>query len=208
MAEAEIRPYRPSDLGALYRIALLTGDSGADASAMYRDPDLVGHIYAAPYGLLSPETAFVVEDGDGVCGYIVGALDTRAFEARLEADWWPALRGRLPEPSGPPEAWTPDQRLIHLIHHPARVPRRLNEPYPSHLHINLLPRLQGQGMGKRLMDRWLATVRKMGSRGAHLGVSGANARAIRFYQAYGLTELERLPPPYDGIWYVTTFTGG
>ena len=205
MPAAAIRPYQPADLPDLYRIALLTGDSGADATAMYRDPDLVGHHYAAPYGVLSPQTAFVAEDAEGVCGYIVGALDTRAFEARMEAEWWPTLRARLPAPSGPPDTWTPDQRLIQLIHRPPRTPRRLNEPYPSHLHINLLPRLQGQGMGKQLMDRWLATVRGMGSPGAHLGVSGANARAIRFYQAYGMTELERLPPPFDGIWYVTRF---
>ncbi len=202
---ATIRPVQPGDLADLYRIALLTGDSGQDATAMYRDPDLVGHIYAAPYATLSPETSFVAEDDQGVCGYIVGALDTRAFEARLEAEWWPALRTRLPDPSGPPLEWTADQRLIHTIHHPPRTPRRLNEPYPSHLHINLVPRRQGQGMGRRLMDRWLATVRDLGSAGAHLGVSGANSRAIAFYEAYGLTLLERLPPPYDGLWFVKRF---
>jgi hypothetical protein len=93
-----IRPVVAADLDALYRIALLTGDSGADASALHKDPRLVGHIYAAPYATLSPETAFVAEDAAGVAGYIVGALDTRAFEARLERDWWPALRAEYADP--------------------------------------------------------------------------------------------------------------
>ena len=32
--------------------------------------------------------------GFGACGYILGTGDTRAFEARCEAKWWPALRAR------------------------------------------------------------------------------------------------------------------
>src|SRR5258706_13095644 len=89
---AEIRPYRPADLEALYDICLKTGDSGQDASPLYRDAKLVGHLYAAPYGVLEPTSAFVVEDQAGVGGYIVGAADTAAFAARAEAEWWPKLR--------------------------------------------------------------------------------------------------------------------
>ena len=46
--QARIRPYRPSDLDELYRICLLTGDAGQDATALYQDPRLLGHIFAAP----------------------------------------------------------------------------------------------------------------------------------------------------------------
>ncbi len=192
---AAIRPYRPADLDDLYRICLATGDSGADASAIYRDPRVLGHLYAGSYGVLAPETAFVVEDDQGVGGYIVGALDTRAFEARLEAEWWPTLRPHYADPSGTPHAnWSADQRAAFLIHHPFPAPRRVVEPFPSHLHINLLPRLQGQDLGRRLIDLWLETIRRMGSRGVHLGVSAANARAIRFYLAFGLDRLD-LPVP-------------
>jgi ribosomal protein S18 acetylase RimI-like enzyme len=192
---AEIRPYRPSDLDDLYRICLATGDAGADASNLYRDPQLVGHLYAAPYGVLSPDTAFVVEDDQGVGGYIVGALDTRAFSARQEAEWWPRLRPRYLDPSETPhQDWNADQRGAYLIHHPFPAPRRVVEPFPSHLHINLLPRLQGQDLGRRLIDLMLETLRAKGSRGVHLGVNSANARAIRFYLAYGLDRLD-LPVP-------------
>jgi hypothetical protein len=73
---AQIRPYRPADLGALYQICLLTGDDGQDATSLFRDPQLLGHCFAAPYGLFEPSLAFVAEDADGVGGYILGALDT------------------------------------------------------------------------------------------------------------------------------------
>lgn len=192
----QIRPARAGDLDALYEISLLTGDNGGDASAQYEDPRMVGHIYSAPYALLEPDLAFVVEDEAGVGGYIVGALDTHAFEKRLEADWWPALRAQYPEPQGDPAGWSADQRRAHLIHHPSRTPRAIAGPWPSHLHINLVPRLQGGGWGRALMDRWLAAAAEAGSSGVHLGVGAPNARGLRFYQAYGFTEIARFDPPH------------
>src|SRR5262249_371890 len=68
----EIRAFRPADLEDLYRICLATAGGGDDASARYSDPRLVGHVYAAPYAVLSPFTVFVAEDSHGVGGYIVG----------------------------------------------------------------------------------------------------------------------------------------
>ena len=93
-----IRPVRSDDLDALHAICLQTGDHGADATAHYQDPRIIGEIYAAPYAVLEPGLAFVAEDSDGVAGYIVGTRDTRAFEARCEAEWWPGLRTVRPDP--------------------------------------------------------------------------------------------------------------
>ena len=99
---ATIRPYREDDLPALYDICLRTGDSGQDASHLYADPRIIGEIYAAPYGVLQPDLAFVAEDEQGVAAYVLGTPDTRAFEARQEAEWWPRLRTIHPDPPGPP----------------------------------------------------------------------------------------------------------
>jgi ribosomal protein S18 acetylase RimI-like enzyme len=209
VSEPRIRDVQPGDLEALYRIALATGDSGADASHLYRDPRLVGHLYAAPYAVLAPKFALVVEDGAGVGGYIVGALDTLAFDVRLEAEWWPTLRREFADPTGAPQSWDLDQLRSYLIHHPQPPPKRITEPYPSHLHINLLPRLQGRGLGQALIDAWTARIEAAGSRGLHLGVSAANHRAIRFYRTYGLEEF-RFPNPRpepDGLYFVRSFAG-
>ena len=198
---ANIRPYVSEDLPALYQVCLATGDSGNDASHLYHDWKLIGHIYAAPYGVLSPETAFVVEDEFGVGGYIVGPHDTRAFEREMEAEWWPELRTHYADPPEPREDWTPDQRLASLIHHPPHTPKRICEPYPAHLHINLLPRLQAKGIGRVLIRTWLERMAAIGIDQVHLGVGLANERAVRFYRAYGFREIERLPAPYNVIWF-------
>ena len=198
---ARIRRYRPGDLDALYRICLLTGDDGQDASTVFHDPRLLGHFFAAPYGLFEPSLAFVAEDADGVGGYIVGALDTRAFAARLDRNWWPYLRTRYPEPpsSLPAGQRTPDQHLAHMIHHPWRIPGELAARYPSHLHINLLPRLQASGYGSELTKTLIADLRAQGSPGVHLHVPQGNRRAPGFYRHFGFTELSatsaELPAP-------------
>jgi ribosomal protein S18 acetylase RimI-like enzyme len=120
--------------------------------------------------LFEPSLAFVAEDAPGVGGYIVGALDSRAFEKRLEADWWPALRDRYLAPPSklPPDQWTPDQRAAGFIHVPLTVPDELAEDYPSHLHINLAPRLQSQGLGRQLMTTLVRALREQGIGGAAL----------------------------------------
>lgn len=198
-----IRPCEEGDLPALYAIALATGANGSDASHLHRDCELIGHIYAAPYLRFAPESSFVVDDGGGVGGYILGAVDTVAFERLLEARWWPGLRARYADPSGkPPGEWDADQTRAWQIHHPWRTPARIAGPYPSHLHIDLLPRLQGQGVGRALMDVWLSRVKALGSRGAHLGVGPANLRAQRFYRAYGWRELEGEKAGRT-MWFVT-----
>lgn len=187
-----VRPYRPSDLEALYEICLLTGDAGEDASPLVEDPRLLGDLYAAPYAHLEPDLAFVVDDGTGRAGgYVLGALDTLSFEEACEREWWPELRVRYPERAGGDRL---DDLLVALVHHRHTASDDVLASHPSHLHIDLLPPLQGAGWGRRLMDRLFAQLRAGGSTGVHLGVSERNQRAIGFYEHLGFTELDR-----DGV---------
>ncbi len=188
-----LRAARPADRAAAYAVCRQTGDSGRDATALYReDPEALGHLYVGPYLLLEPELAFVLEDAQGVCGYLLGALDSERFYRRMEAEWLPPLRARIPDPTGPPEAWTPAQWLHHELHHfvPHYPPRF--RTWPSHLHIDLLPRAQGRGLGRKMMALLLDRLATRGSPGVHLGVSAANERARRFYQRLGFAEVEQV----------------
>jgi ribosomal protein S18 acetylase RimI-like enzyme len=187
VASPGIRPYRARDLDALYDICLRTGAAGGDATPLVEDGRLLGELFAAPYGVLEPEHAFVLDDGRGqAVGYVLGALDTLAFEARCEAAWWPPLRERHPLPS---DGTRLDDLLISLLHHRPPHPADVVARYPSHLHIDLLPDAQGQGWGRRLLDTLFASLRDDGSVGVHWGVSTQNHRAIAFYEHLGSDEL-------------------
>ena len=187
-----IRRYRPEDLPAIYRICLLVGDNGADASPLYQEKEILGDLYAGPYGRYAAELAFVADDEEGVCGFTLGVLDTASFEDRLEREWWPALRRRYRDPGDVPAARrSPDQRAAGLIHHPPRMAGEVLAAYPSHLHIDVLSRQQGTGLGGRLMQTLLDALRRGGSSGVHLVVSAGNPRAIGFYRHVGFRELAR-----------------
>ncbi|MBV8684365.1 MAG: GNAT family N-acetyltransferase [Caulobacteraceae bacterium] len=186
-----IRPFRREDLRALYAVALQTGDAGQDASALHQDGDLVGHIYAAPYALLEPDLAIVAEDATGVAGYVVGALDSDAWHARLEREWWPDLRRRYPDPSGTPhKSWSADQFRAYVIHHPQPPPEQVKQAFPAHIHLNLLPRVQGQGVGALLLAAWFEAAGRRGVGAAHVGVNHTNARGLRFWASQGFERLD------------------
>ena len=189
-----VRPFRPGDLEALYRICLETGDNGEDAAQLYTDPKLLGERYAAPYATREPELTFVLEDNAGVCGYVLGTFDSKKFDEWLEGEWFPPLRERYPRPSGNPEAWTRDERLINEFYEDRSDSGDLLGEYPSHLHIDLLPRAQGRGNGRALMETFLAALTERGSPGVHLGTSPQNVRAERFYLKMGFLELKRDEP--------------
>ena len=97
----------------------------------------------------------------------------------------------VPDPpaSVPPDQWTRDQAKAHHIHHPWLTPDELASRYPSHLHINLVPRLQSGGHGRRLISTLTDALRRRGSRGVHLTVRPTNVRAIGFYHHVGFTQL-------------------
>ncbi len=195
----QIRSVQPGDRDALYAISLATGFAGGDASHLYVDGRLMGHIYIGPYAALEPDLVFVVEDAEGVGGYVAGVTDTRAFEARQARDWWPALREAYPTPSTPPTDPTPDQRRIAMIHDPQPAPEDIVAAYPGHLHMNLSARLQGQGLGRRLLAHWLDAANSRGAGGIHLGANHENHRALKFWAANGFTALP--PRPGRTVWF-------
>jgi len=188
--EVRVRPYQRGDLDDLYRVCLLTAFHGGDGTAVFRDPRLPGQVYAAPYAIFEPSLATVAQDADGVAGYIVAALDSLTFEHRLEQDWWPGLRSRYPEPPADLAGGlsAQERRAIQNIHRPLETVPELAERFPSQLHMNLLRRLQGRGIGRRLIQTLIAQLRARGSRGLHLGTGLDNHRAADFFRHVGFTE--------------------
>ena len=182
-----VRLARMRDLPGIYRVCLLTGDSGQDATALHRNPDLLGHVYAGPYVVGERPFALVVADEEGIAGYCLAALDTKAFAAWAEAEWWPGLRAQFPLP--PPGEATPDAALTRLLHEPPLAPADVVAAYPSHLHIDLLERARGTGLGRVLIERQLERLREHGSTGVHLDVAPDNANAIAFYRHLGFVDL-------------------
>jgi ribosomal protein S18 acetylase RimI-like enzyme len=198
-----IRPARAGDEAGAYFVCLKTGRYGEDGAPWYReDPDALGRIFVGPYLAFERQLAVILEDGLGICGYALGAPDSRAFYARFEKEWRPDLCARFPEPQGDPRGWTDVQQVHYWYHHPDYFCPEPYDRYPSHVHIDLLPRAQGRGYGRLMLERVLGALAGRGSPGTHLGVSARNTRAQGFYERLGFRELTRVGRGDDATIYM------
>jgi len=187
-----IRDYRPGDREGAYYVCLKTGNQGDDGEPFYReDPDALGRIYVGPYLEFEPDLALILEDDEGVCGYALGATDSRTFYDRYEREWRPAICAQFPAPSGDAANWTRVEAVHHAYHHPEYYCPEPYEVYPAHLHIDLIARAHRQGHGRRMMNEVMDRLRAKGVPGVHLGMAGSNDRAYRFYTTLGFVELCR-----------------
>ncbi|MFT7688949.1 MAG: ribosomal protein S18 acetylase RimI-like enzyme [Candidatus Azotimanducaceae bacterium] len=184
-----IRQYRESDLPMLYQICLETGENGGDATGTI-DKDLLGHIFAAPYAYFEPHHCHLLCLGGEVTGYILGTADSDRFNKSCENLWWPALREKYPLPEDVNQSR--GANLTRLIHGEIQTPVLLDQ-YPAHLHIDLLPKAQGQGLGYQLIRLFCKGLIDEGVKGVHLGVSKANTRALSFYLRCGFEVLQDNP---------------
>lgn len=181
---AGIRAYREGDREDIYEICLKTGRSGEDATGWLENDDLLPDIYALPYVDYAPETAFVVEADGRARGYILAAADTRAFVERLRGDWLPAFQEKYRSVTDPTT-----RRFVKDGMHPKHLLIPELSDYPAHLHIDLLPELQGKGWGRMLVRTLLSKLAADGVPGVWLEYGPDNRNAGAFYRKLGFAPL-------------------
>jgi GNAT superfamily N-acetyltransferase len=132
-----------------------------------------------------------LEDASGLCGYVFGAPDSERFARRFADEWMPVIARQLEqmrsdhaEPRSQAEA-----ELREWFKRPTWFFPEPGDLFPSHLHIDLLPRAQGRGYGGRMVNLLLDALGARGSAGVHLGMHPLNQRALRFYGRLGFQEL-------------------
>lgn len=194
---ARIRAFREDDASALASVCIRTADAGHDASGVLIDDEIWPDVFLNPYLVRHPDLALVVETDGSPSGYLVCAPDTRSFEDWFATTWWPERAARWAHRLAENRADPRVRRTADILRYAAG--RRAGaEPYgdtyPAHLHIDLLPDLQGQGWGRRLIDTLLGVLRERGVTGVHLVADASNAPALAFYDRLGFARL----PSHEG----------
>ncbi len=198
-----IREAHLSDAPYLNEICLKTGFSGTSAENMFYDVNMIGHYYASNYLYFERDCCFVVEEADTNSekpktieqrvpqGYILGCTNSDSFNEWMENEWLPPLRKRYALPyEGKTDFENRIIKLFHNVHE--RSKKDWAKDFPAHLHIDILPSLQGKGCGKALMHVFLNRLKEKKVSGVHLGVGSSNEKAIAFYTAMGFFVLEHI----------------
>lgn len=71
--------------------------------------------FVGPYTTLSPEFSFVVEDSEGVCGYVLATLDSAEFYDHFLEDWLPSVISKYPKPPSSTVQSDPEQVSRELV---------------------------------------------------------------------------------------------
>ena len=183
----KIRKYHITDLSSIYRICLRTANNGSDATSLLDDPDLPGHIFAAPYAIFEPNLCFILSKDSIPSGYILGTQNSLVFQKKCDAKWFPELQNRYRIPDKNDESL--QANLIRYLREKKKLINSLDK-YPAHLHIDILPIVQGMGYGRKLIERFFDQLRSLNVKGVHLVVSKSNKKAIGFYKKVDLKILK------------------
>jgi len=184
-----VRAYRPEDRAAVRRICFETGYMGEPIAWQWPDEESFADLFSSWYTDQEPGSALVaVVDGE-VVGYLLGCLDSRRVDLKPSLAAHHLLRRGLLVKSG--TAPLLGRSLVDIgraaVRRDLPHPTFIDDRWPAHLHINLLPAGRGQGLGTELVHRWLATLRSDGVPGCHLETWAENTDAKAFFEAMGFT---------------------
>lgn len=170
-----IRELRKQDKEEVVQVCISAG------SQEFRENDMLQsamvEVFCNYYVEHETQDCFVaVNEKDHVIGYILCAPDYQRWVSKFSQ----AYLENSVNPIVP-----------HIGKESIRILEAHSEEYPAHLHIDLLPEAQGQGLGKKLLKKLIEHLSELEVKGLLLNVSLENEGAIRFYERFGFKELQR-----------------
>jgi ribosomal protein S18 acetylase RimI-like enzyme len=179
------------DIEGISEVLFRTGFMGEDLTptGRFNDKKLFAMVNIEGYVRYEAENGFVAQDRDTgrILGYIIGTANTYRYEKKiaLRIYWRIFLRLFLVTWWRYPESF---RTVIYWFYtYETKSIEHLYNEYPAHLHINILPGYQHMGIGKNLLDMFMANMTSKGVSGVHLGTSNYNFKALPFYRKNGFS---------------------
>jgi ribosomal protein S18 acetylase RimI-like enzyme len=194
MGGMEIRTFGESDRAALRDLFGRAGE-GSPSASLWGHKESEAAVYLTPYMDLEQDSLFIaVVDGE-LTGYLTGCLDSSAFPSETERLEQAVRKYRLifrPKPAAFFARGLFDVAISAIRRQPTAADFD-DARWPSHLHINVLPKVRGTGVGSALMTRWFDRLMESGSRGCHLQTLVENSRAVLFFERMGFERHGPIP---------------
>jgi Acetyltransferases len=173
-----IREATLSDLPEVRRICLAT----CTDSYLLSHPKVLYLLYADYYLIEETTHCYVTIQEGHLVGYILSSLSRKDFAKKMKARYLPLLKKS-------------DPHFYHL-RKAYLVAMHFWPSYPAHLHIDIDPAYQHQGIGTLLMQTLLVNLRLQHVKGVSLSVSKTHPHAIAFYRQNRFQILYRWPGSY------------
>jgi|AGTN01.3.fsa_nt_gi Acetyltransferases len=177
-----VRPYQDKDRENCREVCFVTSHgftTEKKRAALY-------NLFCDYYLEFEKDTCFVaVNEKDEAIGYVICADDYAEYEKNYREHYLPALKkiGK--------GYWI--YKVFDLA-----AKRKIAKRYPAHLHIDIKPEGQRQGLGHKLVDALKARLKEKGVEGVFLEVGKGNKQGISFYKKYGFKKYKE---PISGIVY-------
>ena len=169
-----VRKVRPEDAEQIRQICAPAKGKGILTKMIRKAMLLVFCDYYLEY---ETEHCFVAADeNEKAVGYVLCAKDFEVWSRRFTEDFLGKKGGVLAKAMG--------KGTVEAM-------RPYAGDYPAHLHIDIHPDYQKQGIGTALLDHLTAHLQEQNIDGVMLNVAADNAGATCFYQKYGFYELGR-----------------
>jgi ribosomal protein S18 acetylase RimI-like enzyme len=182
-----IRPYEARDRERVRHICFVTGFMGRPVEWLWRDEASFADLFSGWWTDHEPESALVAELDGEVAGYLLGCIDSRrvAEPVGLMAHHL-FRRGLLVRPGTARVLWRLlGDAAVGAARHDLPAATVHDTRWPAHLHIDLLLRCRGRGVGRALVRRWLDRLQAQGVAGCHLETMAENTGAVAFFEAMG-----------------------
>ncbi len=185
-----IRRYQPTDRDTVRWLCCETGFLGQPIDPVFEDRELFANFLTNYYLNREPESAYVIEVGGKVRGYLLGCrfpLRNQFYNFVQNFSLFGTLATRYRRYTAA------SRRFVHWIflngwREVPAAPRRT-----PHFHINLLADARGLMGTRALIDAFLEYLRAKGEKSVYgQMVSFANRRGEKMFQRYGFKVLNRM----------------
>ena len=175
-----IRKYKPSDKERLrYICKETTGEENKKNTALLDSIAIIFNDYFTEY---EPDNIFVaVNEEDSAVGYVICSTDISLFRKKMLSEFSKRVKNTCP--SSLPMLYA---TVIAVFITPKK--------YRTHLHIDLLPEAQRQGLGTKLIDNLASHLKA--NKIANVSVMTISKRSMgyKFYVKYGFRKVYGISP--------------
>ncbi len=202
MNDILIRKYKPTDQAAVLNLAADTAFFGEPVEAFLEDRNLHGDAFTRYYTEHETDYVWVAAVSTGVVGFLLGCADTTT-QTRLWRRYIihtvlrRALGGR----------YRLGKRTAGFAWGMLAGSMRGENPwvdlreYPAHLQIDVKQDYRGFGVGRRLIEAYLAQLKETGISGVHLETTSHNEAACALYEKVGFKRIDCRPNRYWTTWF-------